>query len=113
MRKEKDHSSGDGVAGYGLINRRALLGRGDALQRILCVVALTMFVSLPARAQGYPVKPVTFITPAAAGNSPDVGFPARSASGAWLREVVERTSPLIAQPSRRWWPDRCAGRGRS
>jgi tripartite-type tricarboxylate transporter receptor subunit TctC len=33
---------------------------------------LTTSVSLPARAQGYPVKPVTFITPAAAGNSPDV-----------------------------------------
>lgn len=72
MRKAKNHSSGDAVAGNGLIDRRALLGRGDALQRILCVVALTMFVSLPARAQGYPVKPVTFITPAAAGNSPDV-----------------------------------------
>src|ERR1700693_3134783 len=76
MRKAKNHSSGDAVAGNGLIDRRALLGRGDALQkaglRILCVVALTTIVSLPARAQGYPVKPVTFITPAAAGNSPDV-----------------------------------------
>jgi tripartite-type tricarboxylate transporter receptor subunit TctC len=76
MRKAKNHSSGNAVAGNGLIDRRALLGRGDALQkaglRILCVVALTTFVSLPARAQGYPVKPVTFITPAAAGNSPDV-----------------------------------------
>jgi hypothetical protein len=72
MRNEKTHSSGDGVTGNGLIDRRALLGRGGAFLRILCVMALTMFVSQPARAQGYPVKPVTFITPAAAGNSPDV-----------------------------------------
>jgi tripartite-type tricarboxylate transporter receptor subunit TctC len=76
MHKEKYHSSGDAVAARGLIDRGALLGRGVALQKawlkFSCVAALAMFVSLPAGAQGYPLKPVTFITPAAAGNSPDV-----------------------------------------
>jgi tripartite-type tricarboxylate transporter receptor subunit TctC len=38
----------------------------------MCIVALTTFASQPVSAQDYPVKPVTFITPAAAGNSPDV-----------------------------------------
>jgi tripartite-type tricarboxylate transporter receptor subunit TctC len=64
--REKNHD---------LIEGRTLPGRGGALQAwpgILCAAALTMLASLPAQAQGYPVKPVTFITPAAAGNSPDV-----------------------------------------
>jgi tripartite-type tricarboxylate transporter receptor subunit TctC len=38
----------------------------------LAVVAIAMAAGLPAKAQDYPTKPVTFITPAAAGNSPDV-----------------------------------------
>src|SRR6478736_2755601 len=38
----------------------------------VCVAAIAMVASLPAHAQEYPTKPVTFITPAAAGNSPDV-----------------------------------------
>jgi tripartite-type tricarboxylate transporter receptor subunit TctC len=39
----------------------------------LAVVAIAMAAAgLPAKAQDYPTKPVTFITPAAAGNSPDV-----------------------------------------
>ena len=67
MLKERCHLSDDAVAG---------LGRGVALPKawlgILSVATLTFFVSLPVRGQGYPVKPVTFITPAAAGNSPDV-----------------------------------------
>jgi len=37
-----------------------------------CVAAIVMAASPSARAQDYPTKPVTFITPAAAGNSPDV-----------------------------------------
>jgi len=37
----------------------------------VCVAAIAMVASLPAHAQEYPTKPVTFITPAAAGNSPD------------------------------------------
>ena len=38
----------------------------------VCVAAIAIVASLPAHAQDYPTKPVTFITPAAAGNSPDV-----------------------------------------
>jgi tripartite-type tricarboxylate transporter receptor subunit TctC len=62
-----------------LINRRALLGRGRlggglwrAGFQVSCVAVLTTLAILPARAQNYPTKPVTFIAPAAAGNSPDV-----------------------------------------
>jgi tripartite-type tricarboxylate transporter receptor subunit TctC len=75
MRKEQNHSSGDDAPGNGLIAGHVLPGRADLRKaglRILCVVVLATFASLPLRAQGYPVKPVTFITPAAAGNSPDV-----------------------------------------
>jgi tripartite-type tricarboxylate transporter receptor subunit TctC len=38
----------------------------------LGAVAIALAASLPAQAQDYPGRPVTFITPAAAGNSPDV-----------------------------------------
>jgi tripartite-type tricarboxylate transporter receptor subunit TctC len=34
--------------------------------------AVTLVAAMPAQAQNYPTKPVTIITPAAAGNSPDV-----------------------------------------
>src|SRR5262252_9465876 len=65
---------------FGLIDRRMRLGRGPAWRGILrqaClrisgVAVLTALALLPAQAQNYPTKPVTFITPAAAGNSPDV-----------------------------------------
>ncbi len=40
--------------------------------RLWCAAAVTVVVNCPAQAQDYPTKPVTFITPAAAGNSPDV-----------------------------------------
>jgi tripartite-type tricarboxylate transporter receptor subunit TctC len=73
MRKQTPYYA---AAGNAVIDRRALPGHGDPSRnaglRMLCVAALTTFASLPAGAQGYPVKPVTFITPAAAGNSPDV-----------------------------------------
>ena len=36
------------------------------------LAAIAIFAALPVAAQDYPNKPVTFITPAAAGNSPDV-----------------------------------------
>ena len=75
MGKEQYRFSSDAAPGNALIRRRASPGRGDLQKaglRLLCVVALTTFAILPLRAQGYPIKPVTFITPAAAGNSPDV-----------------------------------------
>jgi tripartite-type tricarboxylate transporter receptor subunit TctC len=89
MSEEKKHSSSD---------RRARLGRSEALQKaalaVLCVVALT-FGSQPASAQGYPVKPVTFITPAAAGNSPDVitRLVADRLTQLWKRQIVVLNRP--------------------
>lgn len=46
--------------------------------------------ALPAQAQDYPTKPVTFITPAAAGNSPDVvtRVVADKLSQLWKQQVV-------------------------
>jgi tripartite-type tricarboxylate transporter receptor subunit TctC len=40
--------------------------------KLWCAAAIAAVVALPAQAQDYPNKPVTFVTPAAAGNSPDV-----------------------------------------
>ena len=39
---------------------------------VCCVATTAILFSLSAQAQDYPTRPVTFITPAAAGNSPDV-----------------------------------------
>jgi hypothetical protein len=75
MGKEQYRFSSDDAPGNALISRRASPGRSDlhkAALRVLCVVTLMTFAILPVRAQGYPVKSVTFITPPAAGNSPDV-----------------------------------------
>ncbi|MEI8276238.1 MAG: tripartite tricarboxylate transporter substrate binding protein BugD, partial [Hyphomicrobiales bacterium] len=36
------------------------------------IAAFAAVLSVSAQAQDYPTRPVTFITPAAAGNSPDV-----------------------------------------
>src|SRR6516162_9810389 len=98
MRKEQNRSSGDDAPGNGLIARHALPGRTDLLKaglRILCVVALATFASLPLRAQGYPVKPVTFITPAAAGSSPDVitRLVADRLTQLWKRQIVVLNRP--------------------
>ena len=83
MLKERCHLSDDAVAG---------LGRGVALPKawlgILSVATLTFFVSLPVRGQGYPVKPVTFITPAAAGNSPDVVTRLEHAPGSAVKGLL-------------------------
>jgi tripartite-type tricarboxylate transporter receptor subunit TctC len=54
-----------------LIEERSMRMRGLRFGAV-CVAAITMAASLSAHAQDYPTKPVTFITPAAAGNSPDV-----------------------------------------
>lgn len=52
------------------------------------VVAVAL--SAPAQAQNYPNKPVTFITPAAAGNSPDVvgRLVAEKLSQMWKQQAV-------------------------
>jgi tripartite-type tricarboxylate transporter receptor subunit TctC len=69
--------------------------RSDKTMHVLCVAAVAMCVSLTARAQDYPSKPVTFITPAAAGNSPDVVMrvAADRLSQMWKRQVVVINRP--------------------
>ena len=58
--------------------------------KLWCVAAFALIASLPAQAQDYPNKPVTFITPAAAGNSPDVvgRLVAEKLSQMWKQQAV-------------------------
>ena len=56
--------------------------------KALGAVATAVLASPPAQAQDYPSKPVTFITPAAAGNSPDVV----------TRIVADRLTQIWKQP---------------
>lgn len=60
----------------------------------LCAAALVA-AALPAQAQNYPTRPVTFITPAAAGNSPDVvgRIAADKLSQLWKQQVVILNRP--------------------
>jgi len=67
--------------------------------RLWCA-AIAMVVSLSAQcfsayAQGYPTKPVTFITPAAAGNSPDVvtRFVADRLTQLWKQQIIVLNRP--------------------
>ena len=57
--------------------------------------AVAMLTSLPAQAQDYPNKPVSFITPAAAGNSPDVvgRIVADKLSQLWKQQAVVINRP--------------------
>ena len=61
----------------------------------VCVAAIAMVASLPAYAQEYPTKPVTFITPAAAGNSPDVAtrVVADRLTQIWKQQIVVLNRP--------------------
>jgi tripartite-type tricarboxylate transporter receptor subunit TctC len=61
----------------------------------LAVVAIAMAAGLPAKAQDYPTKPVTFITPAAAGNSPDVvtRVVADRLTQIWQQQIVVLNRP--------------------
>lgn len=61
----------------------------------VCVAAIAMVASLPAHAQEYPTKPVTFITPAAAGNSPDVAtrVVADRLTQIWKQQIVVLNRP--------------------
>jgi tripartite-type tricarboxylate transporter receptor subunit TctC len=55
-----------------------------------CVAAIAAFLSLSAQAQDYPTRPITIITPAAAGNSPDVvsRIVADKLSQMWKQQAV-------------------------
>src|SRR5262250_1320632 len=75
--------------------------RGDFLMRVrpiftsLAIAAAVMAASLPAQAQDWPTKPVTFITPAAAGNSPDVvgRLVADRLTQMWRQQIVVLNRP--------------------
>jgi tripartite-type tricarboxylate transporter receptor subunit TctC len=58
-------------------------------------MALALVLSAPAHAQDYPNKPVSFITPAAAGNSPDVvgRLVAEKLSQMWKQQAVVINRP--------------------
>jgi len=59
----------------------------------LCVAATA--ISASAQAQTYPTRPVTFITPAAAGNSPDVAarVVAEKLTQLWKQQIVVVNRP--------------------
>jgi tripartite-type tricarboxylate transporter receptor subunit TctC len=61
----------------------------------LCVAALALISSASAQAQDYPNKPVQFITPAAAGNSPDVvtRIVADKLTQLWKQQIVVINRP--------------------
>ncbi len=61
----------------------------------LGAAAVALSTSCAAHAQGFPGKPVTFITPAAAGNSPDVvtRIVADKLSQMWKQQVVVINRP--------------------
>src|SRR5262245_2908257 len=61
----------------------------------LGIAAAVMAASLPAQAQDWPTKPVTFITPAAAGNSPDVvgRLVADRLTQMWRQQIVVLNRP--------------------
>ena len=62
---------------------------------IFCAYGLVLAASAPAPAQDYPAKPVTFITPAAAGNSPDVvtRIVADRLTQMWKQQIVVLNRP--------------------
>jgi tripartite-type tricarboxylate transporter receptor subunit TctC len=62
---------------------------------VWCMATIAMLSSLPAQAQDYPTKPVTFITPAAAGNSPDVAtrIVADRLTQIWKQQIVVLNRP--------------------
>ena len=62
---------------------------------VVWVAAIVMAASWPAQAQDYPTKPVTFITPAAAGNSPDVvtRIVADRLTQIWKQQIVVLNRP--------------------
>lgn len=63
--------------------------------KFACALAALVAASLTAQAQDYPSRPVTFITPAAAGNSPDVvtRIVADRLSQMWKQQIVILNRP--------------------
>lgn len=76
------------------------------------LAAAAAFATAPAAAEDYPSRPVTFITPAAAGNSPDVATRviADRLAGVWKQQVVVLNRPgagglIAAQAASALTPD--------
>jgi tripartite-type tricarboxylate transporter receptor subunit TctC len=63
--------------------------------KLWCAAAAAAILALPAQAQDYPNKPVTFVTPAAAGNSPDVvtRIVADKLTQLWKQQIVVINRP--------------------
>ena len=63
--------------------------------KLWCAAAVATIVALPAQAQDYPNKPITFVTPAAAGNSPDVvtRIVADKLTQLWKQQIVVINRP--------------------
>jgi tripartite-type tricarboxylate transporter receptor subunit TctC len=63
--------------------------------KMCLIAAVTLLAALPAAAQDFPTKPVTFITPAAAGNSPDVltRVVADRLTQMWKQQIVVLNRP--------------------
>src|SRR5688500_17121859 len=73
-----------------------MLRAGTPLGSVIgCMSAIAVLASPPAQAQDYPSKPVSFITPAAAGNSPDVvtRIVADKLSQMWKQQIVVINRP--------------------
>src|SRR5882672_12108407 len=73
--------------------KKAWIDRENAMRptmKLWCAAVLATILALPAQAQDYPNKPVTFITPAAAGNSPDVvtRIVADKLTQIWKQQIV-------------------------
>jgi tripartite-type tricarboxylate transporter receptor subunit TctC len=62
---------------------------------MLIAAVLVTLACVPAQAEGWPIKPVTFIMPAAAGNSPDVvtRIIADKLTQMWKQQVVVLNKP--------------------
>src|SRR5678815_4772518 len=63
--------------------------------RSILIAAFVTLACAPTQAQEWPTKPVTFITPAAAGNSPDVvtRIIADKLTQLWKQQVVVLNKP--------------------
>jgi tripartite-type tricarboxylate transporter receptor subunit TctC len=86
--------------------------RRHAASLICAAVAIVACAASPAAADDYPTRPVTFVTPAAAGNSPDVAtrFIADRLGAIWKQQIVVMNKPgagglLAAQAASTVTPD--------
>jgi len=80
---------------HGAMLKAGMLKAG--ILKAMCAAAVAAIAALPAQAQAqdYPNKPVTFITPAAAGNSPDVvtRIVADKLTQLWKQQIVVINRP--------------------